>query len=89
MFAAIVVLLFLPYINTSEVRSTAFRPIYAIFYWMLLSDFILLGWVGQKAVDTPFFEIGRFATVFYFLFFLVLVPLSGLLEKALIYRKTK
>lgn len=89
MFASIIVLLFLPFINTSEVRSTAFRPIYAIFYWMVVADFILLGWVGQKAVDTPFFEIGRLATLFYFVFFLVLVPLSGILEKALIYKKTK
>jgi len=89
MFASIIVLLFLPFINTSEVRSTAFRPIYAIFYWMVVADFILLGWVGQKAVETPFIEIGRFATVFYFAFFLVLLPLSGILEKALVYRKTK
>ena len=88
MFASIIILLFLPFINTSEVRSTAFRPIYAIFYWMLVSDFLLLGWVGQKAVETPFIEIGFFATIFYFVFFLVLVPLSGILEKALVYRKT-
>lgn len=85
MFGAIVVLLVLPFVNTSEVRSTTFRPIFCVLYWMLFSDFVLLAWVGQQAVEAPFIQIGRFATIFYFAFFLVLVPLSGILEKYLIY----
>jgi ubiquinol-cytochrome c reductase cytochrome b subunit len=89
MFASILVLLFLPFINTSEVRSSTFRPIFVVFYWMLVSDFLLLGWVGQQDVDTPYIEIGQYATVFYFVFFLVIVPVVGILEKYLVYRKIK
>ena len=89
MFGAIIVLLFLPFINTSEVRSSTFRPIYVVLFWMLFSDFVLLAWVGQQAVDPPFIQVGRYATIFYFLFFLVLLPLSGKLEKFLTYHKIK
>jgi len=84
MISAIVVLLFLPILNTSKIRSSKFRPIFAIAYWFLVSDFILLGWVGQKPVESPYIEIGLGATIFYFLFFLVLIPLIGLLEGYLI-----
>jgi len=84
MVSAILILLILPIINTSEVRSSKFRPIFSIAYWFLVSDFILLGWVGQKPVESPFIEIGMGATVFYFLFLAVLLPVIGLLEKFLV-----
>ena len=81
MISAILVLFLLPVINTSEVRSSKFRPIFRAAYWFLVSDFILLGWIGQKPVESPFIEVGMVATAFYFTFLLVLVPLIGLLEK--------
>jgi ubiquinol-cytochrome c reductase cytochrome b subunit len=84
MVGAILVWLLLPVINTSEIRSTKFRPLYGFFYWFLVSDFLILGWIGQKPVETPFIEIGQVGTVFYFLFFLVLLPVIGLVEKSLI-----
>jgi ubiquinol-cytochrome c reductase cytochrome b subunit len=84
MVSAILILLILPIINTSEVRSSKFRPIFSIAYWFLVSDFILLGWVGQKPVESPFIEIGMGATVFYFFFLAVLLPVIGLLEKFLV-----
>jgi len=87
MISAILVLLLLPIINTSEIRSSKFRPIFGIAYWFLVSDFLLLGWIGQKPVEAPYIEIGMVATFFYFLFLLVLVPLIGLLEQNLIKQK--
>jgi len=84
MVSAILVLLLLPFINTSEVRSSKFRPIFGVAYWFLVSDFLLLGWIGQKPVETPYIEIGQFATFFYFFFLLILVPVIGLIEKNLI-----
>ena len=84
MVSAILILLILPIINTSEVRSSKFRPIFSVAYWFLVSDFILLGWVGQKPVESPFIEIGMGATVFYFFFLAVLLPVIGLLEKFLV-----
>lgn len=88
MVSAIIALMFLPFINTSEVRSSKFRPIFGIFYWFLFFDFILLGWIGQNPVETPYIEIGMFATAFYFLSLLTLIPVIGLIEKFLISYKT-
>jgi ubiquinol-cytochrome c reductase cytochrome b subunit len=87
MVAAILILLLLPVINTSEIRSTKFRPIYGLAYWFLVSDFLILGWIGQQPVETPYLEVGQIATAFYFLFFLVLFPLIGIIEKELIRNK--
>ena len=56
-------------------------------YWFIVADFLILGWIGQKPVETPYIEVGQVATVFYFLFFLVLIPVIGLVEKALIRAK--
>jgi ubiquinol-cytochrome c reductase cytochrome b subunit len=84
MVGAILVLLLLPILNTSNIRCSKFRPIFGIFYWFLVADFILLGWLGQKPVENPYIEIGMFATVFYFLFLLVLLPCIGILEKKLL-----
>jgi len=87
MVGAILILAVLPIINTSEIRSSKFRPIYGIAYWFLVADFLLLGWIGQKPVEAPYIEVGQVATVFYFLFFIVLVPAIGIIEKTLIRTK--
>jgi len=87
MVAAILVLLLLPIINTSEIRSSKFRPIFSKAYWFLVADFLILGWIGQKPVETPYIEVGQVATLFYFLFLLVLIPAIGIIEKQLIRNK--
>jgi len=87
MVAAILILLLLPVINTSEIRSSKFRPIYSLAYWFLVSDFLILGWIGQQPVETPYLEVGQIATAFYFIFFLILFPLIGLIEKELMRNK--
>jgi ubiquinol-cytochrome c reductase cytochrome b subunit len=84
MVAAILVLLLLPIISTSETRSSLFRPIYAFFYWFLVADFLLLGWIGQKPVEAPFIEIGMGATIYYFFSLLVIIPVVGLIENKLL-----
>jgi len=88
MISAILILLLLPFINTSEVRSSKFRPIFGIAYWFLVSDFLLLGWIGQKPVESPYIEVGMMATAFYFFFLLILVPIIGWVESILIRHQT-
>lgn len=87
MLSALVRLIVLPYINTSEVRSTAFRPIFRQLYWLFVVDCLILGWIGQKVVESPYIEVGQIGTVYYFGFLLVLLPLVGRLESALIRRR--
>lgn len=77
MVCAILVLLLLPSLNTSIVRSSHFRPLYAIFYWFLVADFLLLGWIGQKPVEDPFIDVGLGATLYYFASLLIIFPLVG------------
>jgi ubiquinol-cytochrome c reductase cytochrome b subunit len=84
MVGAILVLLLLPIINTSKIRSTKYRPLFGFAYWFLVSNFLLLGWIGQKPVESPYIEVGVFATIFYFFFLLILIPLIGLIENHLI-----
>ena len=83
MLFALVCLMRLPYINTSEVRSSAFRPIYRTLFWVFIVDCLILGWIGQKPVEAPYIVIGQLGTVYYFAFLLVLIPLVGRLESAL------
>jgi len=84
MVSAILILLLLPFLNTSKVRSSKFRPLFAVAYWFLVADFLLLGWIGQKPVETPYIEVGMFATAFYFLFFIKFLPVLGFLETFLV-----
>ena len=84
MFGSLLILLVIPFINTSEIRSTSFRPIFKIFYWILVADFLILGWVGQKPVTDEYIFTGQVATLYYFLFFLILIPMIGLIEKQLV-----
>jgi len=68
MIGSILILLALPLLNTSEIRSTKYRPLFGFFYWFLVLDFLILGWIGQKPVETPYIEVGTIATAFYFFF---------------------
>lgn len=84
MALSIIVLFLIPYLNTSEIRSTSFRPFYKFFYWLLVISFIILGWIGQMPVDYPFTEVGIIAMMYYFIFFLIIIPGLGIFESFLI-----
>ncbi len=81
MFGSILLLFALPWLDGSKVRSARFRPIYKQLFWVLVADCILLGWIGAHRPEGMFLIIGRIATAYYFLHFLVLVPLMGRFEK--------
>jgi len=87
MLAAIVRLAVLPYVNTSEVRSTTFRPIFRQIYWLFIVDCLILGWIGGKVAEYPYVQIGQIGTVYYFAFIFVRVPLVGRVESFLIRRQ--
>ena len=74
MVGAIVVWLFLPSINISTTRSNIFKPLTSLNYWFIVSNFLILGWIGQQPVEYPFMEIGMFSTGLYFALFLVIIP---------------
>jgi len=83
LFAAVLILFVLPFVNTSEIRSSIFRPFYQFFFWTLVIDYVLLGYLGQQVPESPFIEIGQAASFYYFSFFLIIVPFLGRFEKSL------
>ena len=89
MFGSLLILLTIPFTNSSEIRSTAFRPIFKICYWLLVVSFLLLGWVGQMPVEYPFTEIGVISMIYYFAFFVIIIPFVGYFESYLIRYKIK
>lgn len=80
MFGSILILLFIPILGKSEIRSGAYRPMYRFLFWAFCFNALLLGWIGGNPVKYPFYELGQISTIFYFAYFLVLVPLCCKLE---------
>jgi quinol-cytochrome oxidoreductase complex cytochrome b subunit len=80
MFGSILILFLLPWLDRSPVRSARFRPLYKQFFWLLAIDALVLGWVGANPPEGKFVIIGQIATAYYFLHFLVVIPLLGLFE---------
>lgn len=76
----------LPFLSSSQIRSTNFRPIHKIGFWFLAADVVLLSWIGQQPVEDPYIFIGQMLSLYFFLFFLVLVPFGGWIEKFFIFR---
>tara|TARA_B110000438_G_scaffold241947_1_gene241304 strand:- start:1543 stop:2829 length:1287 start_codon:yes stop_codon:yes gene_type:complete len=81
MFAAIFILMLLPWLDTSKVRSAIFRPIYKKLFWVLVFTVILLGYLGAKPPEGVYLILSRLATAYYFIHFLILLPLLGRYEK--------
>ena len=83
MFAAIFVLVILPWLDTSKVRSALFRPIYKQLYWFLVADVLILGYMGAMPAEGAYLLIARIATAYYFIHFLIILPLLGRKERTL------
>ena len=87
MGGAILIMMTIPFTNSSEIRSSYFRPLYTKLFWLFAADCLILMWIGQNVVESPYVEIGQVATVFYFLYFLVIIPFFGKFESYLLRMK--
>jgi ubiquinol-cytochrome c reductase cytochrome b subunit len=83
MVAAILIWCFLPWLDTSRIRSTAYRPTYKVFFWVFFAVCVLLGWLGAKPAEGWYVIVSQICTVYYFAHFLVILPLLGLFERPL------
>jgi len=81
MFAGVLILYVLPWLDTSKVRSATFRPIFKQLFWIFVADCLLLGWLGARPAEGIYLVLSRLATAYYFVHFMVLLPLVGKLEK--------
>jgi len=81
MFASILVWFFLTWIDTSPVRSGKFRPLFKWFFWALVVDVLVLGYCGGSPAEEPYVMLGQLATAYYFLHFLVILPIVSMMER--------
>ena len=81
MFSSILILFFLPWLDTSPVRSTRFRPLYKPFMAVFVASFFVLLWVGGKPPEGIYVVLGQVATAYWFLHFLVVLPVLGVIER--------
>ncbi len=81
MAASILVLLIVPWLDTSPVRSARFRPVFRVFFWILVADCVLLTYAGGKPPEGTWLFLSRIGAAYYFLHFLVVLPLVGMFEQ--------
>jgi ubiquinol-cytochrome c reductase cytochrome b/c1 subunit len=80
MFGSILILFALPWLDTSRVRSGAYRPMFKWFFWIFAVVCVALGYLGSKPPEGAYVIWARILTTYYFVHFLVILPLLGLLE---------
>tara|TARA_S200000501_G_scaffold150620_2_gene142083 strand:+ start:7472 stop:8749 length:1278 start_codon:yes stop_codon:yes gene_type:complete len=81
MFGSIAVLFFLPWLDTMKVKSARYRPLYKIFYLIFIISCLMLGYLGAKAPEGIYLFLSRVTTIYYFAFFLVIMPVLSRIEK--------
>ena len=81
MLGAIFILMALPRLDSSKVRSSIFRPIYKKFFWLLVIDVLALGYVGAMPAEGLYLLVARIATAYYFAHFLIILPVLSKIEK--------
>ncbi len=80
MFGSIIILFFLPWLDTSKVKSTAYRPVYKVFFWIFAINAVFLGWLGSRPAEGIYPLLSLIGTIYYFGHFLIVLPVLGLIE---------
>jgi quinol-cytochrome oxidoreductase complex cytochrome b subunit len=81
LMASIVILAFVPWLDNSPVRSASYRPLYRVFFWIFAAVCVGLGWLGSKPAEGAYVIAARILTAWYFIHFLIILPLLGLFER--------
>ncbi len=80
MFGSIVILCFVPWLDTSRVRSAKYRPLFKWFLWAFFISVVALGYLGGKPAEGAYVWYARLFTIYYFAFFLLIMPILGIIE---------
>ena len=83
MFGAIFVMVLAPWLDTSSVRSGRYRPSFKWWFWLLGIDFLVLMWCGAMPAEGIYGVIALIGSAYWFAYFLIILPLLGVMEKPL------
>ncbi|MEM7723453.1 MAG: cytochrome b, partial [Pseudomonadota bacterium] len=83
MFGAIFVMALAPWLDTSSVRSGRYRPMFKWWFWAFAVNFVVLTWVGAMPAEGIYPYIALVGSAFWFAYFLIILPLLGVIEKPL------
>ena len=83
MFASIIVMALAPWLDTSRTRSGRYRPQFKWWFWLFVANFFVLMWAGGQPAEGLVPMISLIGTIYWFGYFLVILPLLGLTEKPL------
>lgn len=81
MFGSIFVMALAPWTDTSSTRSGRYRPMFKWFFWVLVFDFILLTWCGSQPAEGLVPVVSLLGAIYWFAYFLVILPVLGIVEK--------
>lgn len=81
MFGAILILAFLPWLDSAKTRSSRYRPLAKQFFWIFVAVCVLLGYLGAQPPEGIYVIAGRILTFCYFAYFLIVLPLLARIEK--------
>ena len=84
MFGSILILFLLPLLGSFKSKSSKFLILVQWFFWLFIGNVLLLGWLGACIVEQPYVIISQCATFFYFLYFFLILPILGYIEKKVI-----
>nr|UBD07389.1 cytochrome b [Synapturanus sp. QCAZ 59998] len=84
LLSSILILLLIPVTNPSKQRSTMFRPLTKILFWLSISNFMILTWIGGQPVENPFIFLNQIASFMYFFLFLLATPIAAVTENKLL-----
>nr|ACC77680.1 cytochrome b [Marisora brachypoda] len=77
---SILILLLVPMLHTSKQRGNTFRPMSQMIFWLLMTNIFILTWIGGQPVEHPFIIIGQLASALYFTIFLIILPITAIME---------
>ena len=80
MFGSILILFVLPWLDRSKVRSMRYRPVARAFFLIFVVNAVFLGWLGGQVAEQPYILLSQLATLYYFAYFLIILPLLAVLE---------
>nr|YP_010155867.1 cytochrome b [Ateuchosaurus chinensis]QQY85236.1 cytochrome b [Ateuchosaurus chinensis] len=81
---SILILMLVPMLHASKQRGNMFRPLSQVIFWTLVSNIMILTWIGGQPVEHPFIIIGQVASTLYFLIFLIFMPTTAKMENTLL-----